>query len=91
MWFAALGNYQQNPWLLRFMLRLLQGSPQVSKLLAGNPFAKAPPTYVRASVYEYQFTNWRERRETGSWWKREYRGVYLPALDREDFARAGME
>ncbi|MGZ4838299.1 MAG: lipase maturation factor family protein [Terriglobales bacterium] len=91
MWFAALGNYQQNPWLLRFMLRMLQGSPQVSKLLARNPFAKAPPTYVRASVYEYQFTNWRERRETGAWWKREYRGVYLPALDMEDFARAGME
>jgi hypothetical protein len=91
MWFAALGNYQQNPWLLRFMLRLLQDSPQVTRLLARNPFAKAPPTYVRALVYEYRFTSWTERRATGAWWKREYRGVYLPALDLEDFARSGME
>ena len=27
MWFAALGDYQSNPWILRFMMRLLEGSP----------------------------------------------------------------
>ncbi len=91
MWFAALGNYEQNPWLLRFMLRLLQGSPEAARLLASNPFAKAPPVYLRALVYEYRFTSWPERRATGAWWKREYRGFYLPALTREDFAKAGME
>ncbi len=91
MWFAALGNYEQNPWLLRFMLRLLQGSPEATRLLGGNPFAKAPPEYVRALVYEYRFTSWPERRATGAWWKREYRGFYLPPLTREDFVRAGME
>ena len=26
MWFAALSNYRENPWLVRFMMRLLQGS-----------------------------------------------------------------
>jgi hypothetical protein len=91
MWFAALGNYEQNPWLLRFMLRLLQGSPEATRLLASNPFAKAPPVYVRALFYQYSFTGWLERRATGAWWKREYRGFYLPPLTREDFARAGME
>ena len=91
MWFAALGNYEQNPWLLRFMLRLLQGSPEAARLLASNPFAQAPPKYVRALVYEYRFTSWPEWRATGAWWKREYRGLYLPPLTREDFARAGME
>lgn len=91
MWFAALGNYEQNPWLPRFMLRLLQGSPEASRLLAWNPFAQAPPAYVRALVYEYGFTRWPEHRATGAWWKREYRGFYLPALTREDFAKAGME
>jgi lipase maturation factor 1 len=87
MWFAALGNYEQNPWLLRFMLRLLQGSPEVTRLLAWNPFGKASPQYVRALVYEYRFTSLAEKRATGAWWKREYRGVYLPPLDLEDFAR----
>jgi hypothetical protein len=73
------------------MLRLLQGSPEAARLLAWNPFAQAPPAYVRALVYEYNFTSWPERRATGAWWKREYRGFYLPALTREDFAKAGME
>jgi predicted DCC family thiol-disulfide oxidoreductase YuxK len=91
MWFAALGNYEQNPWLLRFMLRLLQGSPEATRLLGSNPFAQAPPVYLRAQVYQYRFTSWPERRATGAWWKREYRGFYLPSLTREDFARAGME
>ncbi len=29
MWFAALGNYQQNPWFANFCERLMQGSPEV--------------------------------------------------------------
>jgi hypothetical protein len=91
MWFAALGNYERNPWLPRFILRLLQGSPEAARLLAWNPFAQAPPAYVRALVYEYSFTSRPERRATGAWWKREYRGFYLPPLTREDFAKAGME
>jgi len=91
MWFAALGNYEQNPWLLRFLLRLLQGSPEAIHLLASDPFAGAPPDYVRALVYEYRFTSWSERKATGAWWKREYKGVYLPPLTKEDFVRAGLE
>jgi predicted DCC family thiol-disulfide oxidoreductase YuxK len=91
MWFAALADYQQNPWLLRFMLRLLQDAPEATRLLASNPFRGAPPDYVRALVYEYRFTSWTERRATGAWWVREYRGEFLPALTKEDFVRAGME
>ena len=52
-----------------------------------DPFPDAPPKYVRAVVYEYRFTSLAEKRATGAWWKREYRGVYLPPLDLEDFAR----
>src|SRR5262249_49309933 len=32
MWFAALSNYQENPWFQRLMVRLLEGSPQVTAL-----------------------------------------------------------
>jgi len=88
MWFAALGNYRNNPWFVNFMFRLLQGSPDVVALLGDNPFPNAPPRYVRAEVYEYRFTTWEERRQTGAWWHREPRGAYLPAISLESFVPA---
>src|ERR1022692_777689 len=48
MWFAALGTYRQNPWLVNFCVRLLQGSPHVLGLLERNPFPNAPPRYIQA-------------------------------------------
>ena len=75
MWFAALGNYQQSPWFVNFMIRLLQ-EPSVLRLLARNPFPKAPPKYVRARTYLYQFTHSGER----AWWTREERGMYFPPV-----------
>ena len=80
MWFAALGNYRQNPWLVNFCLRLLQGSPEVLALLERNPFPNAPPRYIRAVVYDYHFTDFAMRRKTGAWWRREPKGDYLPAI-----------
>jgi predicted DCC family thiol-disulfide oxidoreductase YuxK len=80
MWFAALGTYRQNPWLLNFCLRLLQGSPQVIGLLAHNPFPGAPPRYIRAIVYDYHFTDFSTRRATDQWWRRENAREYLPAM-----------
>jgi hypothetical protein len=80
MWFAALGDYQSDPWIVRFMARLLQGSPEVLRLLGRNPFADGPPRYVRAQLYQYSFTTPAEKRSTGAWWKRELKGVYVPAV-----------
>ena len=76
MWFAALGSYQQNPWFVNFMVRLLQGEPSVLRLLRYNPFPKGPPRYVRARVYLYHFTRWGER----GWWRREDGGMYFPPV-----------
>jgi len=80
MWFAALGNYRQNPWFVNLCLRLLQGSPQVLALLERNPFPDAPPRYIRAVVYDYHFTDFATRRKTGVWWRREPKGDYLPTI-----------
>ena len=33
MWFAALGSYRNNPWLLNLVVRLLQGHPEVLALM----------------------------------------------------------
>jgi lipase maturation factor 1 len=80
MWFAALGNYQQNPWFENFCRRLLQGSPEVLALLDKNPFPKQPPRYLRAEFYDYRFTSAAERHATGAWWRREFVGEYLPPV-----------
>src|SRR6266404_5767587 len=80
MWFAALSNYQQNPWLMNFCVRLLQGKPEVLRLLKRNPFPAAPPRFIRAVVYEYHFTDFATRRRTGAWWRREFKRLYLPAF-----------
>src|SRR5579864_78075 len=80
MWFAALSNYQQQPWFVNFMVRLLEGSPDVLALVANNPFPASPPRYVRAQVYDYQFTSFAERRATGDWWRREPTGAYFPPV-----------
>ncbi|HLX95061.1 MAG TPA: lipase maturation factor family protein [Verrucomicrobiae bacterium] len=87
MWFAALGDYRENPWFVNFCLRLLQGSPEVTALLARNPFPDHPPRYVRAGLYDYQFTGFTERRVTGAWWKRERLGEYLPPVSLADFEK----
>ena len=80
MWFAALESPQQNPWLVGLIVRLLQGSHEVTGLLAHNPFPDKPPRYIRATFYRYRFTTTSELRQTGAWWKREELREYLPAL-----------
>jgi hypothetical protein len=80
MWFAALESPQQNPWLLGLLGRLLEGSRDVTGLLARNPFPDKPPRYIRAMFYRYRFTTVEERRQTGAWWKREELREYLPTI-----------
>ena len=80
MWFAALGSYKTTPWFMPFLGRLLQGSSAVTGLLQSNPFPDAPPTLIRAVIYEYDF-----ERESGSfvpevWWKRRFLGLYSPPV-----------
>ena len=79
MWFAALSNYEKNPWLIRFMIRLLQGSPPVIALLENNPFPDRPPKYLQALVYDYRFSDSETRSRDGSWWTRKLR-PYTPIL-----------
>lgn len=93
MWFAAMSSYQDYPWFVNFVAKLLSGDHDVLGLLAGNPFPDKPPHYVRAELYEYHFTTPEERRRTGMWWKRTLTGSYLPpiALDNPGFQRVLRE
>ena len=80
MWFAALGAPQRNPWFGGLVVRLLQGSGDVTRLLAHNPFPDQPPRYIRASFYRYRFTTVEEHRQSGAWWKRQELREYLPTV-----------
>ena len=76
MWFAALGGARSERWFGPFLTRLLEGSPPVLALLAGNPFPDAPPRYVRALLYDYRFTDLGTWRRDGLWWRREPLGAF---------------
>jgi predicted DCC family thiol-disulfide oxidoreductase YuxK len=83
MWFAALETPRENPWLGGLIVRLLQGSRDVNRLLAHDPFPNKPPRYIRAMFYRYRFTTTSELRQTGAWWKRQELREYLPAVSLE--------
>lgn len=78
LWFAALAPRERNPWLQGLVKGLLTGSPPVLALFEHNPFPDAPPQYIRASLYRYQFSDARERAATGAWWTRDYFGNFWP-------------
>jgi hypothetical protein len=80
MWFAALGEYRENPWIVSLAMRLLEGSADVEGLLESDPFESGSPQYIRAELFEYRFTTAEERAATGNWWHAEAKGMYLPPL-----------
>ena len=80
MWFAALGDYRSQPWILRLVWELLEGNRTVAGLLLHDPFSERPPRYIRARFYLYHFTLDRGQ----GWWRRELVGEYLPPLSRDD-------
>jgi len=76
MWFAALSTYKNNPWLVNFAVKLLEGNPSVLNLLETNPYQDTPPDYIRALIYEYKFADLNDK----DTWTRELKGLYLPAV-----------
>ena len=83
MWFAAMSSYQDYPWFLNLVAKLLEGDREVLSLLRGNPFPHGAPHLVRAELYEYHFTTPAERAKDGLWWTRVRKGEYFPAVSFE--------
>ena len=79
MWFAALGTYNHNPWIINLAYQMLDNSTDVYKLLQTNPFPDKPPRYIRAVKYTYHYTKLMEG-SGRDWWKREYVKEYFPPL-----------
>jgi hypothetical protein len=78
MWFAGLRPARELDWLVPFIEKLLENDPATLRLLWSNPFPERPPRAIRALVYRYRFTTWRERRETGAFWVRTLVEELLP-------------
>ncbi len=76
MWFAALGDVQENQWVKNLLYRVMTGEPSVTRLLGPLPFP-TPPRYIRVLLYDYQFTNPAERARTGAVWQRDLRGTWF--------------
>jgi hypothetical protein len=62
--------------------RLIEGSPSVLQLFARDPFAGKPPAQVRTILWQYWFTDWETRRQTGAWWRRKELGSFSGVLAR---------
>jgi hypothetical protein len=82
LWFASLGDWQQNDIVPATETRLLANDRDVIALFRGNPFGSAPPRYVRAVLYQYWFTTLDEKRQSGNWWRRKLLGLYAPEIER---------
>ena len=90
LWFASLGNWQQNNLVPLTEERLLENDPDVLALFRGNPFRQAPPRLVRAVLWQYWFTSIEEKRRSGNWWKRNLMGLYAPELTRQPDGKFGV-
>jgi lipase maturation factor 1 len=90
LWFASLGDWQQNNFVTLTEERLLENDPDVLELFHGNPFAQAPPRYVRAMLWQYWFTSMDEKQRTGNWWRRDLMGLYAPVLTRQQDGKFGV-
>ena len=80
IWFAAMATPADYPWTFHFVWKLLHNDKNTLSLLANNPFPDAPPKYVRARLYRYQFAPLGER----GWWRRELVGEWMPAFSADN-------
>lgn len=80
MWFVALSPTYARDWFGKFVVRLLQNDAPTLGLLRHNPFPDTPPRHVRAQLYQYRFTTWRELVRERIWWRRTVVAEFLPPV-----------
>jgi hypothetical protein len=89
LWFASLGSWRDDRWVVRTEALLLEREPSVMRLFARDPFDGEAPRRVRTILWEYRFTDRATKRATGRWWSREEVGPYAPELERKDDGSIG--
>ena len=64
--------------------QLIAGNTEVSGLFPRDPFPERPPTMVRLRYYQLYFTDFAAYRQTGHFWRKEYKGDFLPMIYRNE-------
>ena len=82
IWFAAMSTADRYPWTLHLLWKLLHNDPGALGLLATNPFPDAPPRWVRARLFRYEFAPPGD--PSGAWWKRTPLGLWIVPLSADD-------
>jgi len=82
IWFAAMSVPQREPWALHLVWKLLHNDPGALSLLANDPFPNAPPRYIRARYYRYQFAPPGD--PSHAWWTRTHIDEWLYPLSIAD-------
>jgi hypothetical protein len=85
---TAHDTYARSSWLDRMCQRILEGEPEILRLLGDNPFPDAPPTWMRVSIALMTPTRPEVRRATGDWWHMRRHGVFVPARRKEAWVEA---
>lgn len=68
LWFAALGTFESNRWLMGVLNGLATNHPRLIGALHDNPFLDDPPHYLRIMRQNYTFTSLSEWWKTGQYW-----------------------
>ena len=85
MWFAALGSYQNNPWLVHLVFKILKGCGPVIDLLDEPLLASGEEKLLnlRSERYMYDFTRTQENGSMSkNWWIRMQNNQdFMPSLE----------
>ncbi len=88
MWFAALGDFRQNPWFVSLMLRLLEGSPPVLALFDSNPFPEGAAEVRAREALRLSLRRRAHAQGDGGMVGARVCRWYFPQVSLADFARA---
>jgi len=76
IWFSAMYDQPEDPWILHFVWKLLDGDRTVRQLLAVDPFDGRPPKWVRIRRFVYHL----EPYSSPTWWTRDSEQLWLPPV-----------
>ncbi|HSN27413.1 MAG TPA: lipase maturation factor family protein, partial [Kofleriaceae bacterium] len=79
IWFSAMYDQPEDPWILHFVWKLLDGDTTIRELLAVDPFHGKPPKWVRIRRFVYHLA------PVGAptWWTRDSGELWLPPVSKD--------
>ena len=79
IWFAAMSERPGDAWIVHLVWKLLDGDRGIRGLLAHDPFAGAPPTWIRIRRFVYRLAPY----QAETWWTRDREQLWLPPVARD--------